>query len=602
MKIRHYAAGPLLVILLMIVTGCGSGSGTGGSASSLAASQQCINCHAGNSMSISPVTGGLIVDEWKRSIHSIANAAACVDCHGPAHNHPNNASSCSTCHGGSNTVEARFLDPDGTLQCDRCHASTSTIRPLTAPHFNNITSPANKESTGLKRNGYPASFVTSRGVGKCRNCHNPHDPTSNMPRNIEWAQSGHGDVNGEAWKHYDFKTRGTTGAVPATSYASDCVRCHTTTGYINYVTSNFTDIHAWGDIADKTKEVLQCNACHDKSYNFTRQRSLGAITSYYNYSTINKVRLLVSHTFPDVGKSNICMACHTGRESGLTLAALAALPSSGPMFVNYSTQSFINTHYLTAGATIFGISGYEFPTRNYDDPNFYAHKRIGVTLKTPGLGPCVSCHMQRTGDSQLKSSHKFKPELTDGTGIDCVGCHTSPASFGIPTPIPKVVSTEALLDAQKSGYQSALDVLASALRKRGFTFQSASPYFNNKNWQTSKNGGTTGGYGPGIAGANTMGAAFNFNLLVHDPGGFAHNSTYAKRLLIDSILWIATGSTTLPPGQTIADIINNTTLVPTYADLVATSDGVPINFTGTASTGIRNAAIAWLTNGTGARP
>ena len=138
---------------------------------------------------------------------------------------------------------------------------------------------------------------------------------------------------------------------------------------------------------------------------------------------------------------------------------------------------------------------------------------------------------------------------------------------------------------------------SAALRSRA-----PAPTSPTQNWQTSKNGGTTGGYGPGIAGANTMGAAFNFNLLVHDPGGFAHNSTYAKRLLNDSILWIATGSATLPVGQTIADIVNNTTLVPTYSDLVATSDGVPIDFTGATSTGMREAAIVWLTNGTGVRP
>jgi len=143
-----------------------------------------------------------------------------------------------------------------------------------------------------------------------------------------------------------------------------------------------------------------------------------------------------------------------------------------------------------------------------------------------------------------------------------------------------------------------LSVLASALRKRGFTFQSASPYFLNKNWQTRK--GTppndTGGYGAGT-GAGTMGAAYNFNLLAHDPGGFAHNSTYAKRLIFDSILWVATGSTTLTPGLTIADIVADTTAIPTYANLVASSDGSLTDFTGANSIAIRNAAIAWLTNG-----
>ena len=89
---------------------------------------------------------------------------------------------------------------------------------------------------------------------------------------------------------------------------------------------------------------------------------------------------------------------------------------------------------------------------------------------------------------------------------------------------------------------------------------------------------------------------------MHDPGGFAHNSTYAKRLIHDSIVWTATGATTPAVGQTIADIITSTTLVPDDPALVATSDGVPVNFTGSAAADMRNAAISWLTNGTGLRP
>ncbi len=608
MKINNILALILLFLQIVVFGGCGSGGGASGPASTLADSQKCISCHSGAdpaAPAVDPITGHSITADWLNSAHNTGNAsnksgagAGCQNCHGPAHNHPN---SCGGCHGGSSPLVGQFLNPDATLQCNICHGPAAKIKPLGSPHFNNITSPREIETTGLKRNGYPASFVTSKGVGKCRNCHNPHNPTGHILRNLEWASSGHGNVLAEGWRHYDFKTRGTSGAVPATSAATDCVRCHTTTGYINYVTSGFTDVHAWGVASDKTKEVLQCNACHDKSSNFTSQRALGAITSYYNYSSKNTKKLLVNHTFPNVGKSNICMCCHTGRESGLTLAAIAALPGSGASFVNYSTQSFVNSHYLTAGATIFGISGYELPSLNYNDPNFYAHKNIGVTLKTAGMGPCVSCHMQRTIDSQNNPSHKFKPELTSGIGVDCVGCHINPAGFGIPTPIPNTVSTEAKLETQKTGYNDALTVLAAALRKRGFKFQSANPYFTNTNWQTSKNGGTTGGFGAGT-GANTMGSAFNFNLLVHDPGGFAHNSTYAKRLLHDSILWITTGSNSLPPGLTIADIINNISLVPTFSALVATKDGVPLDFTGTNSLNIRAAAIVWLTNGTGNRP
>ena len=39
-------------------------------------------------------------------------------------------------------------------------------------------------------------------------------------------------------------------------------------------------------------------------------------------------------------------------------------------------------------------------------------------------------------------------------------------------------------------------------------------------------------------GKNNLGAAFNFNLLHHEPGGYAHNRFYVKRLLYDSIDWL----------------------------------------------------------------
>jgi len=38
-----------------------------------------------------------------------------------------------------------------------------------------------------------------------------------------------------------------------------------------------------------------------------------------------------------------------------------------------------------------------------------------------------------------------------------------------------------------------------------------------------------------------MGAAFNANLLIHDPGGYAHNRFYSKRLIWDSIDFIYNG-------------------------------------------------------------
>ena len=119
------------------------------------------------------------------------------------------------------------------------------IRPLPArislppPHFNSVTSV-----------GYPASYVTSRS--SCRDCHSAAD--NNAAIRTDWASSGHGATTALPWIADDFKTE------------NDCVRCHTTTGYVNYITSDFMNITAWGDPADKTKEVLACNGCHNPDF------------------------------------------------------------------------------------------------------------------------------------------------------------------------------------------------------------------------------------------------------------------------------------------------------------------------------------------------
>jgi hypothetical protein len=57
----------------------------------------------------------------------------------------------------------------------------------------------------------------------------------------------------------------------------------------------------------------------------------------------------------------------------------------------------------------------------------------------------------------------------------------------------------------------------------------------------------------GIAGTgqNTMGAAFNFNLLEHDPGAFVHNRMYTKRLIYDSIDWADGGVMNYSVGNTL---------------------------------------------------
>ena len=72
-------------------------------------------------------------------------------------------------------------------------------------------------------------------------------------------------------------------------------------------------------------------------------------------------------------------------------------------------------------------------------------------------------------------------------------------------------------------------MLRVQLAAKGFVYNGIPPIFNNTNW------------GVGQAGANTMGAAFNYSLFVKEPGAFHHNPSYARQLILDSIDFLDNG-------------------------------------------------------------
>lgn len=602
------------LLFMSLMAGCGEKSVTSPTSNKLEESQNCIDCH---SSKLSPVTGLYITDEWKLSAHNTKNKAGCADCHEPAAGHPLN---CTRCHGllipttsGYEIGVSRNPDKDG--KCAKCHNSTagfsssvfdSITKNTLVEHFNNITSPANNAGA---RKGYPASFVSSLNVNKCRNCHNPHDTSSKIQQLREWSRSGKGDIYAAPWTQYDFKTRGsiTPGATPANSFGDDCVRCHTTTGYVNYVSSGFKTITPWDAFGtaypavspDKTKEPLGCRACHDdgagNSYTY-KARAVGQITAYYNYSvnskigiTTNKIRQFIPKTYPDVKTSNMCVACHAGREIGDNIRNAAP-------FINFSSIGFINSHYLSAGATVFRISGFHFYTSSgkYANKSFYLHDQIGVNNKngTGSDGPCVTCHIGQEGEDRR---HTFLPVDSAGTLVAkaCIKCH-DPAS----NPFSSAMSA-AVIEEESAGFNAALAVLAKSLKDKGYPFKDSYPYFGSgfspeKNWRKF-----TGGFGSGNvlsagnipAGALTMGAAFNLNLLVHDYGAFAHNRYYTKRLIYDAIDWMQDGVM----GNGIEAGVN--ALADDASLFVLAKDGSVFKI----DAATKAAAIAYL-QGTGANP
>ena len=498
---------PNLVVSLFVIllSGCGEKTVTAPAATSKREeSQACFGCHGGVSYStnaklVNKVTAESYANEWLRSGHNTKNGASCKDCHEPHKNHPDTGN-CNLCHGGSAvTGPSAIKNPDSAGKCAKCHTSKGgfgissfngvQINTLTT-HFNNLTGA-----------GYPASFVTSKTTGACRTCHNPHDTATNLATLRAWSRSGHGDTTAAPWTYYDFKSR-----------TGDCNRCHTTTGFLKYLANN-NDSAQWGNASDKTKEVLMCSACHlDYSY---KLRSTGAVTANYAGG---------ASTYPDMGVSNLCLNCHAGRSSGASVKNVLR---------NYTSASFVNSHYLTAGGTVFGEIGYEFTGRDYNDPAAYAHRYIGTadsrgkSAVIANSGPCVGCHL--ANKTRPGEKHTFKPYIVDSTDLSptCItaGCHDSTRNRAW------------LNNTWQAQYQDALSALKYVLANnpyRKLSFIASSPYFTNKKWHSTSSPESD----ISISGSNNMGAAFNYNLLIHDRGGVAHNRYYTRRLIYDSIDWL----------------------------------------------------------------
>lgn len=500
------------------------------------ADASCNTCHdpLGDGARLSGTWGG------------IRNLIGCESCHGGGSEHfglgPINSPSA-----GVYAVAATDCASSQYNTCTQCHPDTAAgnyhgevERAITDTHFDN----ANR-AIGSDIQGY---VIRKTSDTACVDCHNPHTANMANSQNVQWHASKHGNFTGEGWKHYQWTA----------SNRTSCQRCHTTTGLINFLANQTTydpanNVFSWltSTATDNRSEMLYCYGCHTNYYGGLR--TPGPITATYAGVSPEPV-------FPNVAGSNICLACHTGRESGLTIKA-----STG----NFDNLSFINSHYLTAGATLFATSGFEYDNMVYPGPLDHDHANIGST-SAPGTGsngPCVGCHMTSPTNAwdPTQGKHRFLPTGTGSGGTEvvtstvCVECHGGLMSI-----------TE--LDVAKEEALAGLAILDNVLRARGYFFANTHPYFFKtagstassnavKKW-TNRFNGTAG---DNTIGKMNMGAAFNYNLFAHDPGFFAHNDIYTKRVIYDTIDWLDNNSmdntvqsyitNNFPVGQTRTDAL-----------------------------------------------
>ena len=167
---------------------------------------------------------------------------------------------------------------------------------------------------------------------------------------------------------------------PDGKVSGSCSKCHSAAGLPFYLQEGVT-------ASQPLSNGLMCTTCHDAMPAFTR----------YAVKTV----AFPSGAVLDTGDqdSNLCMSCHQGRESTVSVNAKIA----GLDLDTVSTKlSFSNVHYFAAGATLFGTQAkgaYEYAGKTYQ----------GRFKHVSSFDTCTECHETHTGE--VKTQGCCQPDL-----------------------------------------------------------------------------------------------------------------------------------------------------------------------------------------------
>lgn len=308
--------------------------------------------------------------------------------------------------------------------------------------------------------------------------------------------AGHFAGSEPAFRHWD-----DAGSVPG-----DCAKCHSSGGLPIYLVEG-------ANVSEPVSNGLNCATCHDDLTNFSRYQ-------------VNEVEFPSGAvlSFGGANDSNLCINCHQGRES--TVSVNAAIAAAGVDDDEISAAlNFKNPHYFAAGATLFGTEAkgaYEYDGQSYNSRN----------LHVPGFATCLGCH--ETHSLEVKEE-------------DCALCHNLVTQGGLES----IRITPGDFDGdgdEIEGMAGELATMADALLTAlqtyatnagtpiGFSSTAYPYFFNDLNGndvidpdEANRSNAFTS-WSPRL-----LKAAYNYQWYLKDPGAYAHNGTHMIQVIYDSM-------------------------------------------------------------------
>lgn len=317
--------------------------------------------------------------------------------------------------------------------------------------------------------------------------------------NANRLDAGHFAGSEEAFRHWDAEG----GVVPGT-----CARCHSAAGLPFWMREGVS-------ASQPAANGLNCATCHD------------------NVSTFSRFQL-EEVTFPSGARlsnpehdldSNLCLACHQGRESTVSVNRLIGNLGDDEQGENLR---FLNVHYFAAGATLFGTQAkgaYEYEGQGYAGRNVHVgaydscnecHDTHALTIR---VDQCTECHAGANTLEALRTEIRISDVDYDGDGDVNEGIAMEIATMH-----------EMLYEAMQA--------YASRTVGTGIVYSTAAyPYYfadTNGNGQADPDE-INSGNGFNAWTPRLLRAAYNYQYVQKDPGAFAHNSVYIIQILYDTL-------------------------------------------------------------------
>ncbi len=364
---------------------------------------------------------------------------------------------------------------------------------------------------------YDMSITGSGGVGSLRNKGNKTYKLTSTPDNTQAYLIAAGNTN-----------------QPTTTGSFNCLQCHNGLTSIDYqkdVQGTSAASVVWGD------STVTCITCHDPHADQTgsgkniRVPVKLSFNSYFVDATKNPRgginKFLDGTDIPSgVGDGIICLFCHQGRESGLTIYSnikknTTVDPYTDPDKRLTGISSFQNPHYLESGAVIWSKNTWEYffngTPQKYSSGNT-SHQQMN----------CTGCHMGEASPNNFEGGHTWRPRIET-----CQTCHGRIDNF-------QAVQASADYDGDgtvKTAFEEIgtlspdtglFGQLKAALQAKGIYYNpDLYPYFfSNAAFTSNYSAWTT----------NTLTASFNLTFFYKAGNcAYVHNSKYVAQILQDSL-------------------------------------------------------------------